>query len=458
VEHVSNGVDAGDTGLLLPGESLTSGIWPRSFILWMAAFWMALVIIRPWELMFPELAPYHLPRVYAIIMLVATACLGRLQLFSCSFQTLCLIAFVLALAVSSLVGLDAQASWTPLYTYLTLAVFYFVLLAIIRTPYELLFIVSCYIVVMAMALGKAEVEFFVFGAHSTAQGVRRMLGINNTFGDPNAVAEMTVVSLPIALFLWRIRKEFTQTWPAFLRVWFPRGVVIYFVLAVTSVFLTQSRAGMIGFAVFVFLSVAMGKGYGKMVSGTFWAACLLAVLWMAMPDEYRNRLETVWNPEAGPESAQLSAEGRTRGMRAGLVMFERFPFTGVGPGNFLSYRVAHVDGEPLIAHSLIGQSLGETGMLGTGTFVLFVIAVLLNCRRTGVLARHYPHPTTNTFRLLALACTHSTILLAVFGLALHNMYRVQWLWTAVFALLAWSFSKTVVEEEVSSDADVIPQE
>lgn len=451
VEYASYGLDPGEADLLLPGESLVSGIWPRSVVLWMAAFWIALVVIRPWEIMFLELAPWRLPRIYAILMILVTLFSMRPRFYLGSLQTLSVIAFVTALAMSSVMAQDPVAAWSPFYVYMTLIAFYFVLVSAVRTPYELLFILISYIVVMAMTLGKAQVEFFVFGDHVTAQGVRRLAGINVTFRDPNAVAEMTVVSLPIALFLWRARKQLSLVWPAFWSKWFTRGLLVYFVLASTSVFLTQSRAGMLGFAFFIFLSMATGKGFGRMLSGTVLAILVLAVLWVALPQKYSDRLETLWNPDAGPVSAQASAEGRKAGRRAGLMMFKRYPVTGVGPGNFPRYRAEHIDGVALVAHNLLGQSLGETGVLGTGAFLLLVFAVLWNCWRTRRLAREHPHPTTNLFAHLALACAHSILLLAMFGLALHNMYRVQWLWTAAFALPMWDFARATAERELFAE-------
>ena len=40
---------------------------------------------------------------------------------------------------------------------------------------------------------------------------------------------------------------------------------------------------------------------------------------------------------------------------AGLGMFSRYPMVGIGPGNFVAYRVKNLDGIPLEAHNLAGQ-------------------------------------------------------------------------------------------------------
>src|SRR5207244_897500 len=98
-------------------------------------------------------------------------------------------------------------------------------------------------------------------------------------------------------------------------------------------------------------------------------------------EDSRNRLRTVWDPDAGPANATTSAYGRVEGLRAGLAMIQRYPLTGVGIGNFIPYRVAHLDGVSLLAHNLAGQTLGETGLLGAAAFTGMVLVTLRNCRR-----------------------------------------------------------------------------
>ena len=51
-------------------DRLHGGIWPRGIDLWMAAIWIGLFIIRPWEMLWPGLADWHIARLYAIVMIV----------------------------------------------------------------------------------------------------------------------------------------------------------------------------------------------------------------------------------------------------------------------------------------------------------------------------------------------------------------------------------------------------
>jgi O-antigen ligase len=300
---------------------------------------------------------------------------------------------------------------------------------------------------MGVYLAKAEFEYFFHGAGQYRMGVWRLLGIEETYGDPNSVAGSTVLSLPILYCLWKVRRQFTETWPRIWRRVFPLCLVLYFVLATMAVVLTNSRSGMLGIAVFLFLTVLVGASLRRKVVGTIGALVLIGVIWLVMPEESRNRLRTVWDPSQGPKNAQESAEGRIEGLKAGWAMFTGFPLTGVGIGSFAAYRVAYGDGVDLNAHNLIGQMLGETGALGTGAFALMLAALFTNCRRTKALATERPCETAAMLSRLAVACRDSVILLVFFGMFGHNMLRFNWLWLAAFALLCRRFSEAVCNEE-----------
>jgi len=170
-----------------------------------------------------------------------------------NFQTLAIILFLFAISFSMVFAWNPSLSWEPFYEYLTLIIFYFILIMVIRTPYDLVFMVTCYIVTTAVYLAKSQMEFFFFGQHryDPGAGIVRMCGIESTFGGPNSLAMSIVVSLPMLLFLWSIRKELSDTWPASWRRWFPRFLVFYFLLAASSIILTNSRSGMVSFILFI---------------------------------------------------------------------------------------------------------------------------------------------------------------------------------------------------------------
>ncbi len=174
---------------------------PITIPVWMTGLWIALFIIRPWEVLIPELSNYRFERVYALTVLGVVFGSGLFRFRGC-MQTYAVLVFISALAVSTLCAYNSSLAWIQLYVYLTLVVFYFVLLCVIRTPHQLGFIITCYIVTMATYLGKSQWEYFVYGKHQFQMGVSRLIGIDGTFGAPNSVASSTVVSLPFLQFLW----------------------------------------------------------------------------------------------------------------------------------------------------------------------------------------------------------------------------------------------------------------
>jgi O-antigen ligase len=165
-----------------------------------------------------------------------------------------------------------------------------------------------------------------------------------------------------------------------------------------------------------------------------------------MPAEHKGRFSTIFDPDSGPKTAHNSAIGRLEGFKAGIAMFKRFPLTGVGVGNFKPYRVEYVDGIYASPHNLVGQVLGETGLLGGTTFFFLFIGILVSYRRVWCLARGHSDPTFSVLSGLAFACRDSVILLFFEGLFGHNLRRFNWLWLAAFILLALQFAKSYLEE------------
>jgi O-antigen ligase len=437
-----------DLTILLPGERLKKGIWPKSVALWMAGFYVGLFIIRPWEQLMPSLGDVYFEKVYALCMIAVVLLSGRIQI-RINLQTITVIFFFLAVSLSAVFARSSTLAWDVLYEYLTLVIFFFILMLVIRTPYELVFMVTCYIVALAVYLAKSQWEFFAHGQHRYDMGVVRLCGIESTFGGPNNLAMSVVVSLPMLLFLWSIRKEFTCEWPQLWHKWFPRFLVFYAVLAVSSIILTNSRSGMVSFILFVALTTFRGKGIGKKISYILLGIVVLAMLWLVMPEEKKDRFRTIWTPEEGPKTAQVSAEGRIEGYKAGMKMFERFPLTGVGIGNFINYRVSQVDGVPLNAHNLAGQVLGETGMIGASAFLFMVIVTLANCQKVkGLVRGNRSYPKLKALSSLGLASRDALILLAFEGLFGHNLLRFNWLWLAAFSSLALQFARMNTKRKI----------
>lgn len=441
-----HGALASSPRMAITRPRLISGIWPSSLAVWMAGIYIALFVVRPWEKLFPQLAEMRFERVYAVAM-VAVVLVEGLRLRA-SWQSAGVMAFLGTIGLAGVAAVDPALAWDPFYKYLTLVVFYFVLLSVSRTAYTLLFLVTCYLLAMGIYVSKGLWEFYVHGHHHYTMGVVRLIGIDVTFGGPNDLATSLLLSLPMVLLLLHCRAEFTATWPRFWQRLLPVCLAVYVALAVWSIMLTKSRAGMLAFLVYAGLLVLRPPGlFRKLMI----AVVALGSLWLMMPEESRDRLRTVWSPESGPTSAQKSAQGRVEGLKAGLEMFSRSPLVGVGPGNFVAYRKAQLDGVPLEAHNLLGQVLGETGILGGAAFVFMVGYALW---RGYQLRRALRVPRTgdaHVARAVALACRDVIVLLLFDGIFGHNVLRFNYLWAAAFTQLSWELSRTAVHRSPARD-------
>lgn len=438
-----------DSPVLLAGtESLKKGIWPTSKPLWLAAIYVFFFIIRPWDQLFPWMATIHFERLYFIFMLIVLFFSQDKQPVPRSSVVVAVVLFLISVGLSGKFAYDPSLSWDSFYVYLTLVIFFFVLLMVIRRPYDLVFLIISYIATMAVYLAKSQWEFFVHGQHRYDMGVVRMVGIESVFGGPNSLAMSIVVSLPMWVFLWTNRQNIISTWPKFYKKWFPRALILYLYLAVSSVILTNSRSGMVSFVFFLMLiALFRGQSMRKKFSYIFLSMFALIALWFVMPEEQKGRLRTVWDPESGPENAQTSAEGRIEGYYAGIAMFQDYPILGVGIGGFVKYRVEKVDGIALNAHNLIGQVLGETGLLGLSTFLFLVVSVLIRTKVIRRMARIRPSPGCIMYEKLAFAIRDSILILFFTGLFGHNLYRFNWLWLAAFSVLLFRFCEDAMRQE-----------
>src|SRR5207302_8712461 len=131
---------------------------------------------------------------YALAMIGVVLCTSKLRL-QVNAQTATVLLFLGAVTLSALGAYYPDDAWEKWYGFVTLVIFYFILRMAIRTPYELVFIVFCYITALTIYMAKAQWEYFLHGRRDHTMGVMRLIGIELTFGGPNAVAMSIVASL-----------------------------------------------------------------------------------------------------------------------------------------------------------------------------------------------------------------------------------------------------------------------
>lgn len=430
-------------------DRLRKGIWPKPLVFWIAAIYMALFIIRPWERLFPTLADLRFERIM-VLFVVGAVLLMRGPFIKVTLQNVAMLLLYAAVWLSGRYAFDPVASEIQVTEFLGLLISYFVIQKVVKSPYQMLFIMACYLTATAAYVFKSEWEYLLHDGGVSMMGVTRLQGINYTYGHPNNMGVSLVCSLPFALYFYRIRWQFCQTWPRLLRKLFVWALPLYGIAAVLGILLTRSRASAVGLLLFLVLLVFQKKGFATKVKWGLAFLTICIVGFFCAPDDIRYRIQSTWDAsveyKANMGGANQSAVGRIEGLFAGLEIFRRFPVTGVGIGNFALYRELYVDKIGLDAHNIPGEVLGELGLVGAVAFGLFFLAMCLNTRKLLQYGSEYQQLTGNDiYRLLGVALFDAVVLLVYAGISCHTLQYYQWYWFAAFLMLAVTFVKSEVQ-------------
>lgn len=427
--------------LELPGKPV-GRMLPTSLPLWLVGMYLGLYIIRPWELLFPDLASINFERVYALGMIaVVLATIGFRLDFNA--HSAALLAFIASLIAATMFGYGLDQSIDTLYKYLPVTISFLLIAAVARTTYDVVFLVSCYVGFMGLYLAKSVWEYHVHGARVFAMGVTRMAGIETSYGNPNGVAASTMIVFPYLHCLWNIRHQVTCCWTPFAARLLTGGLVLSAALSLWAVNLTNSRTGFI--ALIVYFVLASLQDWRRALPRLVLLMVVATVCWQFLPEENKGRFRTIWDPGAGPSNAQASAESREEGFLVGMQIFEQHPILGVGPGNFTPYRRAHIDGINLEAHNLPGQLCAELGVVGAIAFSMIGVTIVTSSRQTRSVLQSRNSAEAVVLRALAKANLMSLLMLCIVSLSGHTLYRPNWLWTSCFAMLVAELACNVRE-------------
>jgi O-antigen ligase len=341
-------------------------------------------------------------------------------------QSRWLVAYFVAGTASMVWAYDATLARLAHVDHGTAILSFFLLVSIVRSPRGLV------ITLLVIALGAGTYllvalwEWF-HGAREVRGGIIRMVGpgrLGQKYTDPNSFGASIVYAAPFVAWLGvRVR-----AWPVRL------AALAYWPLMTYSVFMTSSRGAMVILVLataWVLVSLPKGKvrrwGFGL-------ASVLMVVLLMSITEKQRTRLESIFKAETYEEDA--STLGRIEGYKVAWKMFEDRPLLGVGPGNFLRYRLDRIDGWYLNPHNLVGQLIGTLGLLGTLTFVGYVVASAYYGLREARRRWRSPDPWDRACAMLCATGVVTLGLMIVSGLAAHNLARPNWFWVPGIMVVA----------------------
>jgi O-antigen ligase len=385
-------------------------------MVWLLIGYMFLFIDRPFEV-WPWLGDLHVERGYMLLTLAVWAVYPNKRWIP-NAQHAAYAAFALAVVVCWGMSPWADKGQPVVEDWFKVVVFYFLLVTTVHDEKGLRRVAVGFLAVMGLYLLHSFREY-LNGRHTYRMGIARMIGVDQTLGDPNSFGASIVFALPLVAAVWQ----------AGLGGRPGRWLLLGYVgLSCLCVLLTGSRSSLLGLVVW-FLFVIWRTKYRFAAFAAF--AALAPLAFVALPESLQTRFETIINPEVGPKNAQESGEGRIEGLMTGLRLWEANPLTGVGPG---AWRPA-TRGK-LESHNLYGQLVGETGALGLLTFAALLACFGANLRAVRRLRDYHPEWRNDLPFTLPSAVGVALLLLLFMGNFGHNLFRFTWLWYGGFLIIA----------------------
>jgi O-antigen ligase len=163
--------------------------------------------------------------------------------------------------------------------------------------------------------------------------------------------------------------------------------------------------------------------------------CIVIGLAAVMPEQYVERFTSIihYSELDDGTGAAESAQGRIKGLKVGFEILLTRPLTGVGIGCFSVYNHEH-HGSWLQPHNMLGQLMGELGLLGLIAFGYFIYKLASNVRFIRSTLRRNDMQKDFNFQM-ATAVMVSVAVLLFLGLFAHNLYRFNWYLVACFTAI-----------------------
>ncbi len=382
---------------------------------WVLIGYMFLFIHRPFEV-WPILGELHLERIYMIGALLALAAHGGKKWVP-NGQHFAFLAFAVAVVACWVASPWFDKGEETVENYFKVLAFYLMVVLVVHDEGGLRHLLLGFLAVMAVYMLHSLREY-IGGRHVYRMSIKRLIGVDESMGDPNSFGATIVYALPFVVPFWLSRPS-----------WYMRCFLIgYVTLSVVCIGLTGSRGSLITLIVCAAVIILRSRWRVPLLILAMLAA---PALWAALPPSLQNRFETIIHPEVGPKNAIASGEGRLIGLETGLELFAKNPLTGIGPG---AWRPA--TGSPIESHNLYGQVLGEMGGLGGVTFAVIVIGLWINVRAVRKAYRRHPEWERDFVYHVAGAVSLVVFLLLFEGNFGHNLFRYGWLWYGGFLVIA----------------------
>jgi len=242
-------------------------------------------------------------------------------------------------------------------------IFFFLVIQLLRQPRDIKNILW---LIVGFHLFLALRAYYFYKAYSMPIALP---GFNEDL-NPNGFANALAFVFPIAYLLaTRTKNKMLKILGLFTVLWCPIGVI-----------LTYSREGVIALLSGVGALVFFEKKKSRLIL----AVLILAVLIIPhLSEKYIGRVKSIQEYQE-----DISAMGRVATNHAALNMLKKYPFFGVGAGNYNDVFINFVPEEELkwvepgkSVHNVILQAASETGFIGLTIFLLLLLRGFKNTFR-----------------------------------------------------------------------------
>jgi O-antigen ligase len=350
----------------------------------------AVMLTRPQDLI-PGLSALHLAELSAIIGIAPMLLhrfARRLPTFRVTPETFGLLLFGFAIVFSvpfSVWPGGALHVFTDVY--LKILVVFVLMMNTLTTP-KRLDQITWLIVVCCGYVATLAVMNYARGQNLVENG--RLAGpVSGIFGNPNDLAMNMVTFMPAAIVVALTARH------TMLRRAVAAGIAL---LMLATIVLTQSRAGVIGFASMVVVLVLLGRnvrpGFGAIA-----LAAVIAAMPMA-PASFWNRMASITDSKTDDLEYTGSREARRQLIREGFKVFVERPLTGVGAGQFENYNPPGRQQQWRETHNAPLQVAAETGVIGLVAFCFLIVRGAISTFATRRLLARPPRRRPDSLKLV----------------------------------------------------------
>lgn len=314
-----------------------------------------------------------LAATFAIAAHIASRMFGQVRALPLRREMVLALLLVVWAAITIPLSIWPGGSWAQLTDHLIKAVIFFWLIGTLvtttaRLEAYLWVLTLCSIPLAATALANYWSGVFITHATSSVQRIAGYVGGAGLAGNPNDLALMLNLLMPLTGALLVIAR----------RPWLRLVALAALLLSVAAVIATFSRAG------FITLAVIGLATFGAMVRrGALTAAVIVVFMalgaFVVLPDQYFNRLATITNIEADRTG---SAQGRWDDYFVSLEYIQAHPLTGAGLGqDLLALNETRGHATWRSVHNAYLQAAVDLGLPGMLLLLMLLLASFGNARR-----------------------------------------------------------------------------